>query len=82
MKKKIATFIVMVMCGLLAFEGQASVSVDKTDSGEPENGVQDFRLPGAPSGGYRGDFRLRVRGKSKGVKHKTNRRSHRKQRGR
>ena len=63
MKKKIAVLALAFI--LLPFEGQASISEIKTELASAKYNPQDIRLPGAPSGGYRGDYRFKVRGKSK-----------------
>ena len=70
MKKKIAVLALALI--LLPFEGQASIGEINTDLASTEYNLQEFRLPGAPSGGYRGDYRFKVRGKGKrGARKKT-----------
>ena len=72
MKLKIA--VIALALALLSSDGVAATIETSTghDSGDVE--MQDFRLPGAPSGGYRGDYRFKVRGKRTSKKKASNRR--------
>lgn len=76
MKMKIA--VLALMFTMLPFEGQASFRDDELGASFAEDaGLQEIRLPGAPSGGFRGDYRFRVKAKGKRVVRKkaTNRRA-------
>jgi hypothetical protein len=61
MKKNIAGLVLATLL-LMPFESTAT-GITTIDTAETT--AQEFRLPGAPSGGYRGDFRIRVNGRGK-----------------
>lgn len=72
MKLKIAVFALAL--ALLSSEGLAAMTETSTDHDSGDVEMQEFRLPGAPSGGFRGDYRFKVRGKRTSKKKTNNRR--------
>lgn len=61
MKLKIAVFALAL--ALLSSDGLAAMTETSTGHDSSDVEMQEFRLPGAPSGGYRGDYRFKVLGK-------------------